>query len=239
MKSIFLISLFSFSALAADLKIKDYNWEMTDVANRGYTKESLFSRMDRKFVKPGSSICSNRAHMWVNNFKRVNQLNTAKIFLFYTKKKGDLSTKTWWYHVSPVINEAGKMWVMDAGFGGWINQPLTTENWLFKFTNSNNCKEINANENELIELIFREQVFPHNTSYGRYDCYYKVVPHTLWTPETVAMNLLGVDSQGRPVRLERPTINRNELYQACLESTTTIGWGNNASKKRCQQYVGY
>lgn len=240
MKLAILILMFCFSSLAANLKLKDYNWELTDITSLGYTKEGLFSRMDREFVKPSSSICSNRAHMWANNFKNKNQLDTAKIFLFYTKKKGDLSSKTWWYHVSPVVNEKGVLWTMDAGFDDWIKGPLPKEAWLTKFTQSTNCKEINANENELIELILRGQVFPNETVYGRYDCYYKIVPHTLWTPESVAKNLLGVDAQGKPVRMERSVINQAELFQACLESTSSkLGWALGSSKKKCEEYVGY
>jgi hypothetical protein len=74
---------------------------MTNIASQGLDKETPFSRMDRKFIKPKSSICSNRALMWANDFKQKWNLDTAKVFLFYTKKKGDVSRKTWWYHVAP------------------------------------------------------------------------------------------------------------------------------------------
>ena len=239
MKIAVLLLLVSLSSLAADLKVKDYNWNMTDVLSKGYTKEALYTRMDRDFIKTGSSICSNRALMWANNFKQKYGLDTAKIFLYYTKKKGGLSLKTWWYHVSPVINEGGKVWVMDAGFPGWIDTPQTKEEWLAKFTDSNNCKEMNANETDLIELIFNGQVFPHDTAYGRHDCYYKIVPHTIWTPEIMAQNLLGVDSEGRPVRTERPEIEREELYQACIEATASkLGRVFGSSKKQCKEYAG-
>lgn len=239
MKLAIALLLVSVSAFSADLKLKDYQWTVTDIASKGLKKEVLFSRMDREFVKPSKSICSNRALMWANNFKNEYNLNTAKIFLFYTKKKGEVSLKTWWYHVSPVVNENGNLWVMDAGFGSWINQPLTKEEWLFKFANSNNCKEINANETELVEMIFNGQVFPHQTSYGYYDCYYKFVPHTIWTPEVLATNLLGRDSDGRPARMERDEIDSNELYQACIEATTSsIGYAMGTNKKECKRYAG-
>lgn len=233
----FLISLSSF---AADLKLKDYNWNLTDIASRGLSKEALYSSMDRDFVKIGKSICSNRALMWANDFKRDHNLDTGKIFLFYTKKKGAVSLKTWWYHVAPIINENNNIWVMDAGFPGWFNQPLTKEEWLSNFAASTNCKEINANENELVERIFSAQVFPHETSYGYYDCYYKLVPHTIWTPDVLAKNLLGVDSNGTPVRFERPEIVKEELLQACVEATSTkIGYVFGASKEKCKEYVGF
>lgn len=240
MKLFFILFLLSSTTFADDLGLKDFNWHMTDVARKGLRKETLFSRMDRDFIKLGSSICSNRALMWAHDFKKNYNLNTAKIFLFYTKKKkGQISLKTWWYHVAPVINERGSFWVMDAGFPGFIDQPVSKEEWLHKFAASKNCKEIRSNENELVELIFRGQTFPHRTAYGYYDCYYKIVPHTIWTPDTLAMNILGKDSEGVPVRVERPWIDQEELYKSCLEATTSkIGYALGSNKKECKEYAG-
>lgn len=238
MKFIAVFLLVTVSAFASDLKLKDYNWNVTDIASRGLTKEALYTSMDREFVRPGKSICSNRALMWANDFKRQHNLDTAKIFLFYTKKRGAVSLKTWWYHVAPVINDKNNMYVMDAGFPGWFNEPLTIEAWLTRFASTAKCKEINANETELIQRIFKGQVFPNETSYGYNDCYYKVVPHTIWTPDVLAKNLLGVDSNGVPVRVERPEIHKEELMQACVEATSgKIGYVFGASKEKCKEYV--
>jgi hypothetical protein len=224
--------------LANDLKVKDYQWSMTNIASKGLNKETLFSRMDRDFIKTKTSICSNRALMWANDFKQKWNLDTAKVFLFYTEKKGDASRKTWWYHVAPVINENGDVWVMDAGFPRWVTEPMTIPDWLEKFSNSTNCKEISANETDLVELMFSSQVFPSRTAYGRYDCYYKIVPQSIWTPDILAQNLLGKDSDGRPVQVERHEIDKNELYQACVEATASkIGWALGSSKAKCKEYV--
>lgn len=239
MKALFIFLLAALPAVAADLKLKDYDWSLSDVAQRGLTKEKLFSGMDRDFIRTKDSICSNRAMMWVHNFKEKHDIDTGKIFLFYTKKKGDISLKTWWYHVAPVINENGNVWVMDAGFPGWITRPISGTEWLSKFANSTNCKEINATETDLLELIFNGQTFPHQTRYGYHDCYYKIVPHTIWTPEILAMNLLGRDSDGRPTRIDRDVVDREELYQACLEATTSkIGFALGTNKKECKEYAG-
>jgi hypothetical protein len=54
-----LLSFFAvFASSAADLQIKDYNWKMTDITSRGFSKEALFKHMDREFIKTGKSICS-------------------------------------------------------------------------------------------------------------------------------------------------------------------------------------
>lgn len=238
-----LMATLALTATAAEIKLMDYDWKLTDVAEKGLNKESLFSRMDREFIKTNSSICSNRAHMWANDFKRKHNLDTAKIFLFFTsdeKPEGELNIslrKTWWYHVAPVINENGSMWVMDAGFK-YIKNPMKINEWTKKFAFSENCKEIKASETELVELIFRERTFPRNTVYGHYTCYYKITPHPIWIPELLARNLLGVDRNGTPVRVERPEIDKSELYQACLEATAgRLGRALGGSKKQCQEYV--
>jgi hypothetical protein len=230
------LTFISAAANAQDLKLSSYDWTVTDIASKGLSKETLFDRMDRDFVKLKGSICSNRAMMWAHDFKRLHRLDTAKIFLFYTKKKSRASGKTWWYHVAPVVNEKSNLWVIDGGFPGFVKESLSIKDWTQTFVGDNsNCKEIKANDTELIERMFITQVFPQRTSYGRHDCYYIVTPHTLWTPETVAMSLLGKNHQGEPVHFERPRIDKDEYYQACIEATTNkIGFALGVNKKKCE-----
>jgi hypothetical protein len=237
--ALFLLTL-SLSTLAAPLKIKDYDWMMTDIQSRGLNKETLYKRMDRKFINLDSSICSNRALMWANDFKRFYSIDTGKIFVFYTQKKFESSlSTTWWYHVAPVVNEGSRVWVVDAGFPGFINGPLVIEDWLKKFTNFSNCKEINARETELVEYVYGSSLFPKFTSYGAHNCYYKIVPHTFWTPAQVAENLLGKRKDGSPVRVERDEIDPRELFQACAEATTNkLEYALGTNRKECKEYAG-
>lgn len=239
MLSLALLSLTA-SVFAGDLKLKDYDWwTVTDIASRGHTKEKLFSEMDRKFIKVKKSICSNRALMWNNDFKEKHNLDTAKIFIFYTKAdKPPVFAKVWWYHVAPVVNEKGNLFVMDPAFPGKTRSPHTINEWFRQVSTFNNCREIQAHETELIDLMWTETTFPKETSYGRNDCYYKIVPHTIWNPRVLAQNLSGKDGDGKPVRVERSEINKNELMQACVEATSTkIGYALGTTKKQCTEYV--
>lgn len=245
MKFFSLIALLglSISAFAQEIKLNPFQWTMTDVASRGLTKESLFKGMDTELVKTNSSICSNRALMWANDFKRDHNLDTGKIFIFFTEKKNDdVKFKVWWYHVAPVINEAGNIWVVDAGFQGrnGINEPRTKEDWMKYFNQGQVCREIKPNETELIELMFSQQTYPKYTAYGNHPCYYMIVPHTIWTPNVLAQTLLGKDSSGKPVRVERPSINQKELMEACVEAATgKLGLGRvfGSSKQKCEDYL--
>lgn len=237
MKALFTLLISSMSLGAAAHSLPDYNYELTDIAQKNLTKEKLFSEMDRDFIKVGQSICSNRAHMWGYDFKRQHDLDTGKIFLFYTKKTGEVGRKTWWYHVAPVLNENNNLFVMDAGFSA-IKKPLSTQDWLHSFVGSHNCKEIKAGENELIERMFSGSVFPETTSYGTYDCYYKITPAGYWTPASVASNLLGRDYAGNPTRYVRDEIDTDEVYAACTEAVTSpIGRMFGAGKKKCRKYL--
>ena len=228
------------SAFAQEVVLSDFNnWKMTDISTKGYKKETLFSKMNRDLIKVGASICSNRALVWAYDFKRNQNIDAGKLFLFYTKKTGEVGQTTWWYHVTPVINEKGTVFAMDAGFPGSINAPLEPKDWLKKFTGSTNCKEIKAGDNDLIERMFDGYVFPQTTTHGTYDCYYSYTPGGFWTPATVAMGLLGVDETGKPVRHVRDEIEKDEVYAACVEAVTgPLGRALGGGKKRCAKYLG-
>jgi hypothetical protein len=236
----FIVLSTTFGALAQTIHLEEYgNWPVTDVATRRMSKETLFNRMERRFIKPKTSICSNRALVWVYDFKRFFDVDAAKIFLFYTRKTGEVGRKTWWYHVSPMVNENGELWVMDAGFPKFIDTPLTKDEWLTKFVGSSNCKEIKAHETDLIERMYLERVFPERTPHGNFDCYYRITPAGYWTPNSVAMNLLGVDSNGVPVHHVRDEIDHDELMQACIEaSTNPVGRWLGDARNNCRKYLG-
>ena len=227
------------TSFAQDIPLPDYNWSTDDIAAKGLTKEALFKSMNRDLIKVGKSICSNRALLWLHDFKRNYNVDGSKLFLFYTGKTGDAGAKTWWYHVTPLIVEKGLEYTMDAGFSADIKSPLLINDWVKKFTGSTNCKEIKANETDLVDLMFRGHVFPETTKYGKFDCYYKKVPAGYWTPAHVAQNLLGVTEAGGPVTYERPEIDVDDVYSACKEAVTgPIGYALGGGAKKCKKYLG-
>lgn len=234
-----LTTLISFSGLAQDLGLRDYNYTVTDIARRGITKERIYQGLNRDFLKLGSSICSNRALIWAHDIQRQYGVQSAKIFLFYTEKTGEASDKTWWYHVAPMVNENGTLWVVDGGFPRFVRQPLLPNDWLKKFAGSTNCKEITAADDDLIDRMFRKQTFPENTRHGTYDCYYHIAAAPLWTPSTVAQHLTQRDRNGNPINFYRDRIQTGELMQACVEaSSTPLGGLFSNNKKKCREYLG-
>lgn len=236
---VLVLGLLSSQALAQGLTLKDYRFSMTDILSRGQNRDSLYKSMNTDLMKLGSSICSNRALVWVTDMKRFQRIDAAKIFLFYTGKNGRVGRKTWWYHVAPLVNEGGKPWVLDPGFPSMIKTPLTITDWLNEFIGTSNCREIRAGQNELIENMFYERTFPERTSYGVAECYYHVTPNGLWTPGHVARHLLGTDSEGTPIPHEGFEINMSQVLEACTEAASSkLGRVFGNPKKKCAEYFG-
>lgn len=234
------LTLLCSSAFAQEVVIPDFNSKMTDITTKGFTKDTLFKKMNRNIMKLGASICSNRALVWTHDFKRFQDIDAGKVFLFYTKKSEQIGQKTWWYHVAPVVNESGSLIVLDAGFPGFVTEPMAPADWFKKFTGSSNCKEIKASETDLLERMFKGYVFPKVTEYGTYDCYYKYAPAAYWTPASVAKNLLGKDENDRPINYVRDEFDAEELMTACMEaSTRSIGRVFGSGKKKCEEYLGF
>lgn len=239
MKALSILFLFSTSVFAQTLHLKDFNYPVPDIAPRNLKKEELFTKMNRSLVRLKDSICSNRAHMWAYDFKREHQIDSPKIFLFYTAKSGRYPGVTWWYHVSPMVNEKGNYWVMDAGYPDRVKGPLPIKEWLKEFTGEKSvCKEIQPGDDDLVELMFSASTFPEVTRHGKYDCYYKLTPPGYWTPEALAKHILGRDASGSPVRYVRDEISKSEVYSACLETTTSpFGWAFRQGRGACQKYI--
>jgi hypothetical protein len=232
MKKFMLLLALVTGAASAQVTLVDFNRNIGDIAGSGYNRDTLYQSMNTDLVKTNSSICSNRALLWNYDFARFQRVDSAKMFLFYTGKTGEVGRKTWWYHVTPIVNENGKLWTLDAGFPGFIDEPLTIPDWFQKFVGSADCKEIRANETDLIELMTSGRVFPEYTRYGRYSCYYIITPKEFWTPATVAEGLLN--------REDRTRFNSAELNQACVEAATGgLGRILGGAKKKCENYLRF
>jgi hypothetical protein len=236
-----LFFLTSLPALAQNITLDEFKFPVPDISHKKLNKEKLFTSMNRSLVRTHDSICSNRAHMWVYDFKRKHEVEAPKIFLFFTSKTGSHNGITWWYHVSPMVNENGNLWVMDAGFPNKIKNPMAVKEWLVHFTGEKSvCKEIKPGEDDLVENIYKSRTFPENTRYGKHDCYYKIVPPGYWTPAGVAKHLLGKDENGRPVNYVRDQIDEGEVFEACLEAATSpFGWAMRSGVGKCNHFLQY
>ncbi len=90
------------------------------------------------------SQCYNRAHVWAYESKRTFNLDSMKVFMFYTRKYIREFNFDWWFHVSPftyVMEDGVKTErVLDFGF---TRSTLHMKNWTDIFMrNKVTCPEI-------------------------------------------------------------------------------------------------
>lgn len=91
------------------------------------------------------SQCYNRAHVWSYESKTKHQVNTMKVFIFYTRKYIREYDFDWWFHVSPFTYIAGtetpEERVLDYRF---TKAPATMKKWTDLFMrNKVECTSIN------------------------------------------------------------------------------------------------
>ena len=226
------------SAGAGPVTLATDNFVLRDIKEQGLTASSLFKKM-RGFGLVDFSICANRAHVWAYDFQQKN-IDSAKIFLFFTKKSGNNIYLTWWYHVAPVINENGELLVMDKTLR---NRPESTAKWLSKISDTNRCYEIKDEDTDLLQRIYAGVTFPAVTSpeRGHYDCYYRIMPSGYWFPRSIAERLLGQDENGAPIAVEElgGNVGRKDAYSACRQSFSGPINGLLGSGSRvCRRYLG-
>lgn len=232
---IFLLLAFFFPGLGQASDLNNFkNWQLSNLSEKNLTRHDLFKSMNRDLPRLDDSICSNRAQLWSYDFLRLNQLATAKVFLFYTRESGSYGGgPTWWYHVAPVVKDNDGLHVLDAGFPDALDRTVGIPEWLKGFTGSTNCHEILAHEKELVDLIGKGQAFPETTKYGKFDCYYVVAPAPLWTPASVHRALNS--------NLEAPfEFDLQEVSEACEEAASSrAGSGMGSGRRKCRAYLGF
>ncbi|MBY0516303.1 MAG: hypothetical protein K2P81_05310 [Bacteriovoracaceae bacterium] len=93
---------------------------------------SLFNRMDTRTKR--FSQCFNRAHGWAYDMFRLANVNSKKVFIFFTQKFIKEHKYKWWFHVSPyVMTQEGNMTVervMDVSF---TRGPTFMQEWTDTF----------------------------------------------------------------------------------------------------------
>lgn len=77
------------------------------------------------------SQCFNRAHVWAYEWKKKRDLNSGKMFVFFTRKYIRENNFHWWFHVAPFVHVAVgeniKERVLDMKF---MNGPKTVGDWV-------------------------------------------------------------------------------------------------------------
>lgn len=246
MKLLLMALFFSSSAWANNAGfLKDFNYQLTDFAKAGISKEVVFDRMERKMISLENSICSNRAHLWAYDIFRSTGANTGKIFVFFGRSIWEGDKKNgWMYHVAPYIIENGTEFVMEAGYSDVV-KPLSIDDWVANETygrvRGSECLEITAADTDLTEYFYERRNLPerrgNNLPSAR--CYLRKVPAYYWFPMSIATRDLGRDVNGKKVDFNPTAFDKEEVLSACTEAASgKIGRIFGGGKSKCKKYLG-
>jgi hypothetical protein len=243
MKTFIVFSLLSFSVFAQTGYIKDFNYQLTDIAQKGLKKEDLFPKMTRNGVDLENSICANRAHLWAYDFYRWYGINTGKIFIFFGSSIWEGDDQGWMYHVAPYIVENGKEYVMEASYDD-VPKPLTVNEWISNETYErvSDCVEITAADTDLTEYFYARYNLPEVRANGRTSgrCYIRKVPGHYWFPTSIAYHDLRRDEDGGEVEFDPKGFDIDDVFDACVDAfSSRLGrWMGGDARAKCKKYLG-
>lgn len=244
MKSLLALSLISFSAFASTPgSIPDFNYQLSDIAAKGLSKEVLFQRMERGMLDLEKSICSNRAHLWGYDLSRYG-INTGKIFLFFGASIWTNDKTGYMYHVAPYIVENGVEYMMEASYGD-ITKPLEINEWIENETYDrvgvNDCVEITAADTDMTAYFYDRYNLPEKRPSGKASgrCYYRKVPGYYWFPTSIALHDLKKDVDGNKVDFDPKAFDKDDVLEACTESASSkLGRFFGNGKAKCKKHLG-
>jgi hypothetical protein len=126
---------------------EDYDREKHSEYIPTVTSYSYASRIFRSMRRDyqNDSQCYNRAHIWTFEEWQRSNLNSMKLFLFFTSKYIRAYRYHWWFHVTPMVyvdgNSQAHWRALDRRY---TRAPLTTQNWTNIFMhNDATCKVVN------------------------------------------------------------------------------------------------
>ena len=223
--------------------IRDYDYQVTDVATLGLKKEAMFAGMARNWLDLEDSICSNRAHLWAYDFSRFYGVKTGKIFIFFGESIWKDDKKGYMYHVAPYIVENGTEYVMEASYSD-ILKPLTVKEWAENETydriNGNDCIELTDKDTDLTEYFYARHNLPEQRENGKPSsrCYIKKVPGHYWYPTSIAYHELKKDEDGDKIDFAPQTFDRDDVMAACKEAAGgKIGRLLGGGKAKCEKHL--
>jgi hypothetical protein len=245
MKSLLALSLVSLSAFANKPGyIPDFNYQVSDLATMGLSRQTLFQKMERKMLDLEKSICANRAHIWAYDLSKYN-IQTGKIFLFFGSSIWTNDKHGYMYHVAPYIVDNGVEYMMEASYGD-LTEPLQIKEWVENETygrvTAGDCIELTAEDTDMTEYFYERKNLPENvrpSGKPAARCYYRKVPGYYWFPTSIAYHDLKKDANGRKVEFNPKEFDKDDVVEACVEAASSkLGRFLGGSRPKCKAHVG-
>ena len=86
--------------------------------------KAAFDTISKRSYK--GSECYDRAHYWSYQMSQNLNINSTKVFVFFTKKYKREINGQWWFHVAPGVVYNHENYMIDPEF---INKPVNFETW--------------------------------------------------------------------------------------------------------------
>ncbi len=245
MKMLFLASLLSSSVFATNNVgyLKDFDYQLTDFAQKGLNKELIFDRMERKMINLDKSICANRAHLWAYDIFRTTGASTGKIFIFFGSSIWKDDKKGWMYHVAPYIIDNNTEYVMEASYPD-VTKPLTVDEWIENETygrvKGHECLDISKADVDLTAYFYERATLPEKRTppLQGAKCYIRKVPGYFWFPASIATHELGKDIDGNKVEFNPKEFDKEEVFAACKEAAAPkLGRFFGDGKAKCKKHL--
>lgn len=114
----------------SDIQLQN-NFEPTYLNSNDELLRLFQSVYSYPYSQTGETDCFNRAQYWARTYQLQYNVNSQKIFIFFTSKYIREHNYKWWYHVAPLMLVKAWPWggteyVMDSTF---INTPVSIDRW--------------------------------------------------------------------------------------------------------------
>lgn len=119
-KLLLLLCILSFNAFAIDPMA---SYETSNIKDESLLN-TLFKQMHRN--KRNSSECYERAHVWSFQMLKNHNINSQKVFIYFTRKYNREIFGQWWFHVAPAVNLNNELYLLDPEF---ISKAVPFEAW--------------------------------------------------------------------------------------------------------------
>ena len=138
-----ILYLISFSAFAINPMA---GYQTSNIKDENYLIK-LFNQLHRN--KRSSSECYERAHVWSYQMHKIHNINSQKMFVFFTNKYKREINGQWWFHVAPGVLFNNELYMFDPEF---LDTPVTYESW------KNGCIEHAVKKLTPIKIKYEKEI---------------------------------------------------------------------------------
>lgn len=139
--------------------LRDFNYRLTNIPTMEEA-ERIYASLETELTSNFGLECGSRAHVWSWQMKKNFNIQSGKIFLYYTPKSFNYTRMLWGMHVVPYVIVDGKEYVMEKakkyvvnpGGGFYLTndllfpKPMLLSEWLKALTGFDSCNELDHSE---------------------------------------------------------------------------------------------